>query len=157
SEPPPIYRYSYLLERARYFISVAQQMEAALLAAEEKGAAEAYNLLKAKQDQQTARANVQLHALRLTEALDATQLARMERTRVDFQRQHFEGLLQAGLSGYEQAALGLTFLAIGAHGQAMLAGFAVPTQIAAGLSAFAAALSTASQFASMQATFERRR
>lgn len=156
SEPPPIYRYAYLLERARYFIAVAQQLEAAMLVADEKEAAESYNLLKARQDQKIAQANVQLHGLRLQEAQDSTELARRQWDRVDFQRQHFETLIQGDLNGYEQAALGLTWLAMGAHAILALAQFAA-LQPLAGLQSAAAGLSTGAQFASMQATFERRR
>ena len=55
---PTPYRYAVLMERAKQLVTIAQQIEAAFLSALERRDAEAYNLLKARQDQQLSRAGL---------------------------------------------------------------------------------------------------
>ena len=55
---PTPYRYAVLMERAKQLVTIAQQIEAAFLSALERRDAEAYSLLKARQDQQLSRAGL---------------------------------------------------------------------------------------------------
>src|SRR5262249_34567949 len=73
-QPTPS-RYPVLVERAKQLVQLAEQMEAAMLSALEKRDAEAYNLLKARQDVQLTRAGVRLQDLRAREAEDGVKLA----------------------------------------------------------------------------------
>ncbi|MBV9788678.1 MAG: hypothetical protein JOZ51_10920, partial [Chloroflexi bacterium] len=105
NEPPPVYRFSYLIERARYFVSTAQQLEALLLASFEKGDEQEYTLLKARQDLRAAQANITLQSLRIKESSDGVELARRQRHRAEIQSGYFEDLLVAGLLEAEKEAL----------------------------------------------------
>jgi hypothetical protein len=171
SAPPSIYRFSFLVERARYFISVAQQLEGQLLASFEKGDEAAYSLMKARQDLKAADANLALQALKVKEAGDGVQLAQLQFDKATFQQQHFSELLQADLNHYETEALkwlqnmmrlqlgiaaAQTALAVGmvATGVGALAG---AQELLSAAQTAAGALGSLSQWNSMQATFERRR
>jgi hypothetical protein len=170
SAPPSIYRFSYLIDRARYYVSVAQQLEAQLLAAFEKGDEAAYSLMKARQDLKAADANLALQALRVKEASDGVQLAQLQWDRAGFQQQHFAELLQADLNHYETEALKWLQntmrlqLGIAAAQAALAIGMGVgggPLAAAQALigatQSAASAMGSLSQWNSMQATFERRR
>jgi Tc toxin complex TcA C-terminal TcB-binding domain len=104
-EPPPTFRFSYLMDRARYYTGLAQQLEALLLASFEKGDQAQYDLLKARQDLKSTQANLALQALRIAEANDGVELARRQRERSSIQSGYFEGLISDGLLGYEQEAI----------------------------------------------------
>ena len=67
---PTAYRYATLIARANQFVEIAQQVEAAFLQALQQRNAEAYTLLKARQDLQLTQAGVQLQVLRTQEAAD---------------------------------------------------------------------------------------
>jgi hypothetical protein len=103
---PTPYRYVVLMERAKQLVTIAQQIEAAFLSALERRDAEAYSLLKARQDQQLSRAGLHLQELRKTEAAHGWTLAALQRARAVLQVEHFQGLLDEGLIGLEQTALG---------------------------------------------------
>jgi hypothetical protein len=57
---PTPYRYAVLMERAKQLVTIAQQIEATFLSFLERRDAEAYSLLKARQDQQLSRAGLTL-------------------------------------------------------------------------------------------------
>ena len=97
-QPTP-YRYAALITRAKDLIQNAAQMEAALLAALEKHDTESYNLLKAHQDVELASANVDLQDLRVKQAGDGIRLALLQQGRAQIQFDHFDGLIQSGVSG----------------------------------------------------------
>ena len=65
---PTPYRYVVLMERAKQLVTIAQQIEAAFLSALERRDAEAYSLLKARQDQELCRAGLKLQDLRVMAA-----------------------------------------------------------------------------------------
>jgi hypothetical protein len=143
-----LYRYDYLVERAKHLADRAAQMEAAFLAALEKRDAEYYNLMKARQDIQLARAEVQLQDLRVQEAEDGIALAELQQERSQIQANYYKGLLLEGVSFLE--ILSLSFL----HNSAGL-----PTSVGVGgvsysLSGWAEALA---QEYSTLASYERRR
>jgi hypothetical protein len=102
---PTRYRYSVLIERAKHLVSIAQQVEAAFLAALEKRDAEVYNLLKAGHDLQLAAATVDLQALRITEAEGGEKLAQLQQERVVTQRDTCQGWSEAGLNQWERDML----------------------------------------------------
>jgi hypothetical protein len=104
-QPTP-YRFAALIARAKELTQLAGQTESAMLAALEKRDAEAYNLLKARQDIELARENVKLHGLRVEEAQDGVALARLQGQRADIQVNHFDELLDAGTSALEYLSMG---------------------------------------------------
>ncbi|WP_447964615.1 Tc toxin subunit A-related protein [Nitrospira sp. Ecomares 2.1] len=106
--PPPIYRFSFLLDHAKYLVSVAQQFQGSMLAALEKFDAESYTLLRARQDSQLAKAQMVLQSLRMTEARHGVKQAAVQLERMEFQRDHYDDLLDGGISDTEWAALGLS-------------------------------------------------
>ncbi|GAX61563.1 superfamily I DNA and RNA helicases and helicase subunit [Candidatus Scalindua japonica] len=155
-EAPPIYRYSYVIERAKYFITVAQQMDSKLLTALEKEDAEAYGLLKAEQHQKTANANIKLQELRVREAESTTELADLQREKAEVSIDYFLGLIQGGLNEFEIASLYLMGLAAELHVAAAAAAI-VSTNAGGTYSAGAAAASTAASASAQFAAYERRR
>ncbi len=93
SEPPPVHRFSYLIERARYYADVARQLESQLLNAFEREDQEKYTLLQAKQGMRAAGANLSLQDLRVGEADHGVILAQHQRDRAAAQKKHFDDLL----------------------------------------------------------------
>jgi hypothetical protein len=103
-QPTP-YRYSVLIDRAKQLVTIAQQVEASFLATLEKHDVEEYNLLKANQDLGLAQANVQLQNLRVTEAANGVILAERQTERAEFQKQAYQGFLDAGMNQWERKLL----------------------------------------------------
>lgn len=89
---PTLYRYIFLVERARQMANFAQQIEAAFLSILERRDAEYYYLLKAKQDVTLNYANVRLQKLRVTEARDGLVLSELQRDMARMQEQYLEEL-----------------------------------------------------------------
>jgi hypothetical protein len=75
---PTPYRFSILIERAKQLVQQAAQIEAAMLVAFEKRDAEAYTVLKARQDISLAHASVQLQELRVREAESGVALTELQ-------------------------------------------------------------------------------
>ena len=168
SGPPPIYRYSFLRERAKSLVQLAQQFESSMLSALEKEQQASYDIFKARQDLRLERANITLQSLRLTEARDSLQLADAQFRRVEFQHDHYDALITEGESLWENMALIMMYAAAAQHGAAaglhsaaaFQAGFAgQPWQTHAGAAAASggAATSSLSQAFSTHASHERRR
>ena len=103
--PPSGYKYDYLVNRAKQLVSLAQQMEATFLAALEKFDAETYTALRAEQDLESSRANVQLQNLKVNQANDNVQLATLQRDRATIQVNGLQGMIDAGLLGPERNQL----------------------------------------------------
>jgi hypothetical protein len=91
---PTQYRYSFLIERAKQLVNIAQQIEAAMLAALEKRDAEAYSQMKARQDIELAGAQVKLQTLRVEEAKDSVKLAELQQERAQIQVDNYRQLLE---------------------------------------------------------------
>jgi hypothetical protein len=102
---PTPYRFAVLIERAKQLASQAQQMEVAMLSAIEKSDAEAYSILKARQDLALTRATVRLQTLRLGEAKSGVKLAELQKTRSEITALHYENLLDESLSANELIAI----------------------------------------------------
>jgi hypothetical protein len=154
--PPTLFRYEFLIQRARQIAGRASQMEAAFLAALEKRDNEYYKLMKAKQDVQLSRARVRLQDLRVREAEDNVVLAELQREQAEIQAEHYKYLLVQGKIRAEKAALKAQSAAV-AHmhtaagiKQAMTWGFG-------GVGEVGQALSATASLAQMHASFKRRR
>lgn len=161
---PTHYRSSYLIERAKHLAQTAGQIEASMLSALEKRDAEAYNVLKARQDIGLARAGVKLQTLRVKEAKGQIQLAELQQDRARIQVDHYQQLLDEDISANERAALVFMWITVGLHtlaaaGHFYAAYYAVDKagNIAAGLSGTAAATSTTASILSTIASYERRK
>jgi Tc toxin complex TcA C-terminal TcB-binding domain/Putative peptidoglycan binding domain/Repeat of unknown function (DUF5648) len=102
---PTPYRYTTLIERAKQLVQLAAQIEATLLSALEKRDAEAYNLLKARQDIRLTRAQVRLQDLRVREAEDGVTLAELQQKKAQDQFDHYTNLVNEGMSNLETAAV----------------------------------------------------
>jgi hypothetical protein len=153
---PTPYRYAALMARAKQLVQLAQQMEQALFVAIERGDAERYSALKARQDVGLAHAGIRLQDLRVREAQDGITLAELQQERAQIQAAHFDELLDAGNSDPEEAALWLMGLSA-----ALTATSGVlkmdPDIISAHLSAEAQAVATTASIDATRASFERRK
>ncbi|WP_405598138.1 neuraminidase-like domain-containing protein [Streptomyces sp. NBC_00081] len=102
---PTLYRYGVLVQRAKELVASAQQIESAMLSALEKRDAEAYSMLRARQDLELAQAGVQLENLRVRQANDGVTLASLQQARARIQADHYQELLDEGLLELESIAL----------------------------------------------------
>ena len=162
--PATQYRYAFIIERARQLVALAQQTESTLLSALEKRDAEAYNLLKARQDIAVSQATVQLQTLRVTEAEDGVDLANLQLEKVELTEEHFKELLDGGLNEWEiaqmvaigvaGAAKALAATAKGISPFALLTGTENP--VAAAFSAIAAIADATASIDGLRAGYERR-
>jgi hypothetical protein len=172
-QPTP-YRFSFLIERAKQLVNIAQQMETAMLAALEKRDAEAYGQLKARQDVQLAGAQVKLQALRVQEAKDNVKLAELQQERAQIQVDYYQRLLDEGISEMEMASLALLTASAEMQSGAAIAYFvaaslpssigitgpqfspqAAASNVASALSSIAGTLSTTASIFSTLASYER--
>lgn len=173
-QPTP-YRYTTLIERAKQLIALTQQLESSYLAALEKTDAEAYNILKARQDLGLTQATVKLQDLRAVEAQDGIALASLQQQKSQLQVDHYSDLIEGDLSQLEKQSLflqetelGLQVAAGGLYATSgMLQAFGIESifdmggtaasSFAQSLSSFAAAAGTGSAIASTLASYERRK
>lgn len=102
---PSLYHERVLRDRAKELVAVAAQMESAMLAALEKGAAERYTVMKARQDLGLAEAGVRLQNLRVNRANHSVRLAELQRQRASTAATAYEEWIAAGLNEYEEAML----------------------------------------------------
>lgn len=166
---PTPYRYAVIIERAKQLVSHSQQIESAFLSAIEKRDAEFYNLMKARQDIQTSRDGIRLQDLRIKGAEKEIQLSELQKDRAQFQADHYKGLLDDGLTTFED--LNIAFLiasaaqqVIAAIASGIAAGYAFGSfntsggfsAVASSASSGAAATSTIASIMATYASFERR-
>jgi hypothetical protein len=152
--PPTPYRFSVLIERAKQWAGIAQQLEASLLSTFEKADAERYTILQARQDVALAKAGVTLQNLRVKAAEAEVDLAELQQERAQIQVDQYEAWLGEGMSTLEIQAL--AFMAVSAGTHLAAAAAAGPMDVASGLSSAAAAASTAASVYSTLASYERR-
>jgi hypothetical protein len=151
SSPPPIFRFSFLIERAKYLVSGAQQLENVMLTAIQQQEDAQYTEIRARQDLLSRRSHVQLQQLRLQEATQNVQLAQQQVKRAEFSQIHYLDLLARGISPLEDVAL-----------NTMLISIALPSGItccgpSSGVSySPSGMLQTLSNIFATQATYERR-
>ncbi len=129
AEPPPLFRYSFLADRARHLASLAQHVESYLLSSLEKRDAADYSLLQAKSDLMLKREQVALEALRVREAADRVKLATLQRDRSQFTSDHFDSLLTASTSALERLALDMMYVSL-----ALPSSISVTTGMSSGVS-----------------------
>ena len=154
---PTPYRFGALLDRAEKLAQMASQMEGAMLSALEKRDAEAYALLKARQDIKLARAGVQLQNLRSKEAEDGVALSELQQDRARIQVKYFQDQLTSYIGSVEEDGLALQATsALVAFGAAAVE-FNIPGQQAAGASSLMQGFSTAAAAVATHASYERRR
>jgi Tc toxin complex TcA C-terminal TcB-binding domain len=125
---PTPYRYKVLIERAKELVQLAAQIEGAMLAALEKRDAEAYQVLKARQELNLARAGIQLQSLRLREARNSVTLAELQRDRAEIQFETYQDWIDTGIIESEQALLN-AYIEV-RETQLALSRFSTATQIA---------------------------
>ncbi|WP_055565380.1 LamG-like jellyroll fold domain-containing protein [Streptomyces atriruber] len=102
---PTAYPYRTLIERTRQFTALAQQAEAAYLAALEKYDAAAFRRFEAVQALELARSEVVIQDLKVTEARQAVAVAQAQRRRADGTADEYRKLIDAGLNQYEKSML----------------------------------------------------
>jgi hypothetical protein len=153
---PTLYRFAVVIERAKQLAGHAQQIEAAMFSAIEKRDAELYNLLRARQDVRLSRAGVQLQDLRVREAEGGVRLAELQRDRSQMQAEHYQMLLDEGLSIFETLAFAFQVAAV-VHLHVAAAIKMVATMGIGGIADVGAALGATSSLFQMEAGFERRR
>ncbi|MGL5942561.1 MAG: neuraminidase-like domain-containing protein [Waterburya sp.] len=142
---PTPYRYQVLIERAKQLTATAGQIEASFLATLEKLYAEQYALLKAQQDIELSRTQVQLQNLRVIEAQDGVKLAELQRDRAQIQVDYYQDLINADLIKWEKAALAANIIGVQLGILGAIADFNI-----------ANAVSSVGSFANQMASFERR-
>jgi hypothetical protein len=173
--PPLPYRYGSLIERAKELVRLAQQLESALLGALQSRDQAAYEILRARQDLDTARAGVRLKTLQVAEADHGVTLAELQRDRADLQRLEYERLIRQDVSATEIASLTALGAAAAFQGTAAASSFVSAAQkgwsieaifttwanasseIAQAFSSLAAAAGSVSQMLGTLASYERRR
>jgi hypothetical protein len=160
--PPTPYRYSVLIERSKQLVTLAQQIEAAFLSVLEKRDAEAYGLLKARQDLRLTRAGVALQDLRVKEAGDGVQLAELQQQRAEIQSAYYQGLLNEPISPLEAASLVSMGIALSLQVAAGVAGFgssvsSLGASLSAAFSGLASAAQTTASVLSTAANYVRRK
>jgi hypothetical protein len=105
---PTPYHFSVLMERSKALVNLASQIEAAYFATFEKRDIEEYNLRRAGFDLELSQAGVDLQTRRQTEANDGKDLSRLQRERAELQRDHYQTLINNGLTQDEVDALNET-------------------------------------------------
>jgi hypothetical protein len=170
---PTEYHYSVLVERAKQLAQTAAQIEGNMLAAIEKRDAEAYTVLRARQDAELLRSQVRLHDLQITEAESGVRLAQLQEERTEIELDHWMELLQEDVSALEQAGIDALFITSGLYAAAAASSFAAGGGIsfssiisfgstnlkdsASAYSSLGQVANTASQILALQASYERRR
>ncbi len=102
---PTNYRYSFLVARAQQLVASAAQVEAAYLRALEQTDAEAYTLLRARQDLQLAEQRVVVQRLQAAAAQDEVEVTVEQRDRARTQVDTYADWLARGLNSHEQDML----------------------------------------------------
>jgi hypothetical protein len=110
---PSPYRYATLIERAKQLVSLASQMEQSMLQFITAAEQEKYQLQKARQDLSLAEASVRLKELQSVLAVNGISYANVQRDRYQAMFSHYNNLILAGNSFYEEASL--SFMAIAAE------------------------------------------
>lgn len=100
---PTPYYYATLVDRAKQLVGIAQQIEAAYLAALEKFDDEGYTLLMARQGLGLAGATVQLQDLRAREADKSIELTELQKRRSRIQRDTYGSWIEQKENKHEKA------------------------------------------------------
>ncbi|MBN1595253.1 hypothetical protein JW933_04925 [candidate division FCPU426 bacterium] len=157
---PSQYRYRTLMARAKQLLDFAQQMENSLLAAMEKEAQATYSIMKARQEMDMAKAGVKLQELRIKEAEIGVELAETQKISAEIRADYYQGLIDAGWTTLENAALDLQ-ITVASMQETMALGYGIGSfwNAAAALEAAQmqiAALQTTAGVLATYASYERR-
>lgn len=93
---PPVYRFSYLIEKAKQEAGTVQSFGGQLLGALEKGDAEELNHLRSVHEQNLLTMRRKLAQLEIASAEDSLASLRSQREAVEYRRQHFAALRETG-------------------------------------------------------------
>jgi hypothetical protein len=100
---PTPYRFAVLLDRSRQLVATANQIEASYLAGLEKRDVAAYDRQRAGFDLDLARSTEHLQTLRITEARNATELARRQKAVNDVRATRYQEWIDDGPNVWERA------------------------------------------------------
>jgi hypothetical protein len=155
---PSQYRYSFLVERAKNLVGIAQQVESAFLSALQQGEEERYRQLQAQHDIQVAGSSISLANLKVTDADIQTGEAELQKDKADIQFDHFDDLIRDGLNKSEWLALKALEGAAIAKAAAAAGSFTIDDNPwASKASAIGDFLAATSQALQTRASFERRK
>lgn len=155
---PSQYRYSFLVERAKNLVSIAQQVETAFLSALQQGEEERYRQLQAQHDIQVAGSSIGLANLKVTDADIQTGEAELQKDKAATQFDHFDDLIHDGLNKSEWWALKALEGAAVAKAAAAAGSFTIDNNPwASKASAIGDFLAATSQALQTRASFERRK
>ena len=157
---PLPYRYVTLVERTKQLVELARQMESSMMSFISSAEQAKYQEIKARQDLALNQAGVRLKDLQLAQATDGIASADLQRDRAALQVSHYSELISQGLSTWETLALGtqatsaaLNYVTAIIHIVASEGGSFLTGQSESDI---AGAMSSTSQAAQMQASFDRR-
>jgi hypothetical protein len=98
----PPYRFAYVIEKAKAFASTLQSFGSALLAALEKKDNESLAQLRVVHEQHLAKMNVQIRQWEIDAADASLTAANLQMEMAEFRRDYYQGLLDQGLTAWEQ-------------------------------------------------------
>jgi hypothetical protein len=165
---PSQYHFRVLIDRAKQIVGQTQQIEAQFLSAMEKRDAEYYNLMKAKQDLQTAKATIKLQDLRVRQANDEKVISDLQFERATTSFDYFDDLIKIGYNGWEIASIAMLETAVVLQGLAAASYFSAGArelllldgnpfeQAGQGFGQLAGTLSTQAGIFSQIASYQRR-
>ena len=107
---PTAYRYATLIERTKQLVTIAQQVETSFLSVLERQDPQSYSAFKANQDLEIANASVTLQGLRVDQATDGMTLADLQQQKSASQKDHYNALVDGGISDTETSSLDLMWL-----------------------------------------------
>ena len=170
--PPTAYHYSYLIERAKQLGQMAAQFEGNMLSALERRDAEAYTVLRARQDAELLHSQLRMQDLRVNEAQGGVDAAQLQVGRTDVEISHWTEYLREPVSDLEEQSIFLSSVAASLYGGAAIASMAAAAtpsadtvvgfgasnenSLASALSAAGQAAATTAQIKSQTASYERR-
>jgi Tc toxin complex TcA C-terminal TcB-binding domain/Neuraminidase-like domain/Salmonella virulence plasmid 28.1kDa A protein len=98
----PPYRFVFMIEKAKQFVSTVQAFGNALAAALEKKDAEALNSLRTVHEQNLLKMRSRLQDLEIESAQDSVDALERQKDLVTYRKAFYEGLLDSGLAPWEQ-------------------------------------------------------
>lgn len=99
---PTSYRFRVLMERAKQLVSIAQNVEAQYLAAQEKGDLEGEKVTDRQGSARLADESVKLRDLQKTEAKHGVELAQRQRSRSQLLKDRYTDWIAKGANGHEE-------------------------------------------------------
>ena len=103
--PIPAFKASYLIEKARLYISQVSNLGNALLAAIEKKDAEALNAIRLKQEMSVLQLTTTIKELQIKNADELKATQNVSLNSADFRYKHYDQLMTDGISKREQVSM----------------------------------------------------